>query len=209
MLELLTGTGLAVAAGLNAYIPMLIVGLSARFLDFITLPAGWSWLENEWVLGILGVLLVIEIVADKIPVVDTVNDWIQTIVRPAAGGIVFGSGTAAQTATVTDSASFFSSNAWVPILIGVLLALTVHVGKTVVRPGANLATAGFAAPVLSTVEDIFSAAMSVIALLLPVLVIVGLAALVAGGIGLFRRMRRRRADIPVVPPVPTPGGTAS
>jgi len=82
MLEFLTGTGLAVAAGLNAYIPMILIGLASRFLDFFQLPETWRWLENPWVLIILGVLLVIEIVADKIPVVDTVNDWIQTIVRP-------------------------------------------------------------------------------------------------------------------------------
>jgi hypothetical protein len=43
-----------------------------------------------------------------------------------------------------------------------------------------------------------------VALLLPVLVIVGLAGLVVGGIGLARRMRRRRADAPPVPPFPTP-----
>lgn len=82
MLELLTGTGLAVAAGLNAYIPLLIVGLGARFTDFITLPAGWAWLSNEWVLVIVAVLLVVEIVADKIPVVDSINDWLQSICDP-------------------------------------------------------------------------------------------------------------------------------
>ena len=71
MLEILTGTGLAVAAGLNAYIPLLLLGLAARFLDVVALPSGWAWLENEWVLGGLAVLLVIEVVADKVPVVDT------------------------------------------------------------------------------------------------------------------------------------------
>ena len=59
VLELLTGTGLAIAAGLNAYVPLLALGLAGRFLDVVQLPAAWSWLENEWVLGILGVLLVI------------------------------------------------------------------------------------------------------------------------------------------------------
>ena len=108
---------------------------------------------------------------------------------------------------MTDPAGFFTSNAWVPIVIGVLLALTVHVGKTVVRPAANVATAGFAAPVLSTVEDVFSAVMSVVALLLPVLVILGLGGLVVGAIGLSRRMRRRRAEVPPVPPVPTAGAS--
>jgi hypothetical protein len=202
MFEVLTGAGLAAAAGLNAYIPLLVLGLLSRFTDLVSLPAGWSWLENGWVQVILGVLLIIEIVADKIPAIDSVNDWIQTIVRPAAGGIVFGSGTVAQTAAVTDPAEFFSSFAWVPIVLGILLALTVHVGKTVVRPAANVATAGIAAPVLSTIEDFFSAVMSFVALLLPLLVILGLAGLAVGAVSLIRRMRHRRLD---APPVPAPG----
>ena len=97
-MELLTGFGLATAAGLNAYIPLLALGLLSRFTDLVTLPHGWAWLENGWVMTIVAVLLVVEIVADKIPALDSVNDAIQTFVRPTAGGIVFGSGTAAQTA---------------------------------------------------------------------------------------------------------------
>ncbi len=168
MLELLTGTGLAAAAGLNAYIPLLIVGLSSRFLDWIQLPPAWAWLENEWVMVILGVLFVIEVVADKIPAVDSINDVVQTVVRPAAGGILFGTGTASETAAVTDPASFFASNAWIPIVIGIVLALVVHTGKTLTRPAANVATAGIAAPVLSTAEDVSSVVLSIVALLFPV-----------------------------------------
>jgi hypothetical protein len=194
MLELLTGTGLAAAAGLNAYIPLLIVGLSSRFLDWIQLPPAWAWLENEWVLVILGVLFVIEVVADKIPAVDSINDVVQTVVRPAAGGILFGTGTASETVAVTDPASFFTSFAWVPIVIGIVLALVVHTGKTLTRPAANVVTAGFAAPVLSTAEDVSSVVLSVVALLFPVFVIVGVIGLAAGLIALFRRMRRKRRE---------------
>lgn len=190
MLELLTGAGLASAAGLNAYIPLLLVGLSSRFLDWIQLPPAWAWLENEWVLVILGVLFVIEVVADKIPAVDSVNDWIQTIVRPAAGGILFGTGTSSETVAVTDPAAFFASNQWVPIVVGIVLALVVHAGKTFTRPAANVVTAGFAAPVLSTIEDIWSVVLSVLAIVFPILVIVGIGGLVAGLVVLFRRMRR-------------------
>ena len=101
--ELLTGFGLATAAGLNAYIPLLALGLLSRFTDLVTLPHGWAWLENGWVMTIVAVLLVVEIVADKIPALDSINDAIQTFVRPTAGGIVFGSGTAAQTSAVDRS----------------------------------------------------------------------------------------------------------
>jgi hypothetical protein len=205
MLELLTGAGLAAAAGLNAYIPLLLVGLGARFLDWIELPAAWAWLENEWVLVILGVLFVIEIIADKIPVVDSINDWIQTIVRPTAGGILFGTGTSSSTTAITDPAEFFASNQWVPIVIGIVLSLVVHAGKTFARPAANTVTVGAAAPVLSTLEDIASVVLSVIAILFPVLVILGLVGLVAGLVAIARRMRRgRREPAGSVPAIPEP-----
>jgi len=192
MLEILAGTGLAVAAGLNAYIPLLVLGLAGRFLDFVVLPGGWTWLENEWVLAILGVLLVIELVADKVPVVDSVNDWIQTLVRPAAGGIAFGTGSATQTAVISDPASFFSSNAWVPVAVGVGLALATHLVKMAARPALNAVTAGAAAPIVSAVEDVSSVALSLFALLIPVLVVVVVGGLIAAAVTLLRRARRKR-----------------
>ena len=194
MLELLTGTGLAVAAGLNAYIPLLILGLAGRFVPFVHLPDAWSWLSNPWVLVILGVLLVVEIIADKIPVVDSVNDWIQTIIRPVAGGIAFGTGSASGTAVVKDPAAFFTSYAWVPIAIGILLALATHVTKTVSRPALNAVSAGTAAPVVSTAEDIGSVILSFLAVLAPVLVIVAIGGVIAGFIALFRRRRRKASE---------------
>lgn len=195
MLELLTGTGLAVAAGLNAYIPLLILGLAGRFLDFVELPAAWSWLENEWVLLIIGVLLVIELVADKIPAVDSINDWLQSIVRPASGGIVFGTGAATQTAAVTDPAAFFESSAWVPVVAGIVIALVVHAGKMLVRPAANALSAGAAAPALSTGEDISAVLLSLFAILIPILVIVALVGMIVLVVVTFRRARRRRRSV--------------
>ncbi len=194
MLELLTGTGLAVAAGLNAYIPLLVLGLAGRFLDFVVLPESWRWLENPWVLGILGALLVIEIVADKIPVVDSINDWLQTIVRPAAGGIAFGTGSGSATAVVEDPASFFTSNAWVPVAIGVILALGTHITKMAARPALNAVTAGAAAPVVSTAEDIGSVVLSFLALLLPILVLVAIGGLIVAVVSVFRRAGRKRRE---------------
>ena len=192
-MELMTGFGLATAAGLNAYIPLLAMGLLSRFTDLIALPHGWSWLENGWVIAIVAILLVVEIVADKVPALDSVNDVVQTFVRPTAGGIVFGSGTAAQTAAVTDPGEFARTGQWVPIAIGVVTALVVHLTKTTVRPAANVATAGFAAPVLSTIEDITSVALVFIAILIPVLVLAVLIALAWAAIALWRRRRRRNA----------------
>ncbi|GAA0539911.1 hypothetical protein GCM10010172_21410 [Paractinoplanes ferrugineus] len=193
MLEALTGTGLAASAGLNAYIPLLVMGLLARFSDLIELPSGWTWLSNGWTLAILGVLLLVEVVADKVPVVDHVNDVVQTVVRPTAGGLAFGAGSSAETVTVSDPGSFFSSHQWVPVAAGVLIALCVHGFKAAARPVVNVGTGGLGAPVASTVEDIGSVLMSLLAVLMPVLVLVGLALLGWAAVALVRRRRRKRA----------------
>ncbi|OBK78145.1 DUF4126 domain-containing protein [Mycobacterium sp. 1164985.4] len=192
-MELLTGLGLATAAGLNAYIPLLALGLLSRFTDLISLPAGWTWLENGWVMAIVAALLVVEMVADKVPALDSVNDAVQTFVRPTAGGIVFGSGTAAQTSAVTDPGAFAQSGQWIPVVIGVVVALVVSLTKSTVRPAANVATAGVAAPVLSTVEDGVSAGLVFVAILLPALVLVAIAAMAWLAFRIVRRRRRRNA----------------
>lgn len=178
MLELLTGAGLASASGLNAFIPMLSLGLLSRFTDLVNLPAGWEWLENEWVLGIIAVLLVLELVADKIPAIDSINDVVQTVIRPTAGGIVFGAGTAAQTAAIQNPTEWWQSNAWVPVVIGVITALVVHAGKAGTRAATNTVSVGAAAPVLSVGEDAMSVGLVFAAILIPLLVLVLLLALV-------------------------------
>ena len=199
MLEALTGTGLAASAGLNAYIPLVTMGLLARYTDAIDLPTGWSWLSNGWTLLILAILLAIEVVADKVPVVDHVNDVVQTVVRPTAGGLAFGAGSSSETVTVSDPGSFFGSHQWVPIAAGVLIALCVHGVKAASRPVVNAATGGVGAPVASTAEDIGSVLMSVLAIVLPVLVLAGLVLLALGAFWVLRR-RRRRSDRAVLSP---------
>lgn len=194
-MEFMTGLGLASAAGLNAYIPMLSMGLLDRYTNLVNLPPGWAWLQNGWVIAIVATLLLVEIVADKIPALDSINDTVQTVIRPTAGGIVFGSGTAAQTAAITDPGAFARTGQWVPVAIGVVTALAVHLTKTTVRPAANAATAGVAAPVLSTVEDITSVGLTFIAILLPALVLVALMALGWAAVSLMRRRRRRPSSV--------------
>jgi hypothetical protein len=192
VLEALTGTGLAASAGLNAYIPLVLLGALARWTDLVELPSGWQWLGNGWVLVVLAILLAVEVVADKVPVVDHVNDVVQTVVRPTAGGLAFGAGSTSETVTVTDPGAFFSSHQWVPVVAGVLIALAVHGVKAAARPVVNTVTAGFGAPVASTAEDAGSIAVSLAAILFPLLVLVALAALVWSAVWIARRRARRR-----------------
>jgi ribose/xylose/arabinose/galactoside ABC-type transport system permease subunit len=108
---------------------------------------------------------------------------------------VFGSGTAAQTSAVTDPGAFAQSGHWIPIAVGVVTALVVSLTKSTVRPAANVATAGMAAPVLSTVEDIASIGLVFLAVPVPVpvLVLVAVLALVWAVMRIVRRRRRKAA----------------
>ncbi|GAA1252318.1 hypothetical protein JOF42_002669 [Microbacterium phyllosphaerae] len=192
MIEFIIGTSLAASAGLNAWMPLFLLGLADRLLPAMTLPSAWSWLSSDIALWVVGVLLLLEIVADKIPAVDSVNDVIQSILRPAAGGIAFGAGSGAQTIAVDDPAAFFTDNTWVPVVTGIAIALVVHVVKATARVAANTTTGGLAAPVLSSVEDGASFALAAAAIIVPVLAAMMLVGLVVAVIVLLRRRARRR-----------------
>ncbi|MEV0632439.1 DUF4126 domain-containing protein [Nonomuraea wenchangensis] len=190
MLAALTGLGLSTAAGLNAYIPLLVVGVLSNFTDTVQLPDGYGWLSNWGVLAIIAVLLAAEVVLDKVPAVDSVNDAIQTVVRPASGGVVF---SATNAAAELEQSSWMTEHPWVGWLLGIGVALAVHAMKAAARPLVNVGTAGAGAPVVSTVEDAGSLGMSLIAIFLPVLVIVALVLLAVLSWWLLRRVRRFRA----------------
>ena len=189
MLAALTGMGLSAAAGLNAYIPFLVVALIARFTDYITLPVGYEWIESNWAIGIGAALLLAEVILDKIPAVDTINDTIQTFIRPSMGGLIFAATTAA---AQLDNSTWMKDNPWVSVVLGVLISGLVHTGKMAARPVINVGTVGAGAPVVSTVEDIGSLGLSLIALIAPVLVILALALLAWLLIWMWLRVRRWR-----------------
>lgn len=192
MIEFLIGSSLAASAGLNAWMPLFLLGLADRFLPAVTLPAGWSWIGSDFALWVLGALLVLEIVADKIPALDSINDVVQSVLRPASGGIVFGAGASAETVAVDDPATFFSQNTWVPIVTGIVIALVVHATKATGRLAANAVTGGVAAPVLSTAEDGASFVLAALAIVVPVLAGIVLIGLIVAAVMLFRRWQRRR-----------------
>ncbi|MFI7634562.1 DUF4126 domain-containing protein [Nonomuraea sp. NPDC049400] len=190
MIAALTGLGLSTAAGLNAYIPLLVVGVLANFTDAVKLPDGYSWLSNWGVLAVIAVLLAAEFVLDKVPAVDSINDTIQTVVRPASGGVVF---SATSAAAELDNSTWMAEHPWASWLLGIVMALAVHAIKAVARPMINVGTAGVGAPVVSTMEDAGSLGMSVVAVFAPVLVIVALLVLAVLAWWLIRRVRRFRA----------------
>ena len=192
MIAALTGMGLSAAAGLNAYIPFIIVALLARFTDAVVLPTGFEWMESWWALGIGAVLLVTEITLDKVPAVDSLNDAVQTVIRPGMGGLM---GAATAGASTLDESTWMQEHAWVGVVLGIVVAGLVHTGKAASRPVINAGTAGFGAPVASTAEDGVAVGIALVAIFLPLLVILVLVVLVAALVWVlsaWRRLRRRR-----------------
>ena len=189
MLASLTGLGLSAAAGLNAYIPLLLVGVLARFTDVLTLPEPYRWIQSGWAIAVVSVLLVAELVLDKVAVVDHVNDVIQTLVRPTVGGVIFAATSAAEQA---DASTWMQEHQWVGVLLGVVVAGAVHAAKATARPLVNATTVGAGTPVVSAAEDAASLGMSLVAVFLPVLVVLVLLLVGWAGFAMVRRARRRR-----------------
>ena len=180
LMSIFTAFGLATAAGLNAYLPLLVVALLARFTDLISLTPPWDTLESWWVIGVLVVLLTIELLVDKVPAVDTVNDTIQTFIRPAAGAILF----AASAGIISDA------NPVLAMVCGLLISGGVHAAKATARPIVTGTTAGTLNPVVSVIEDIVSLVLTILAILVPILALLLLAVVIIW----FIRWRRRRRE---------------
>ena len=178
--------GLSASAGLNAYIPLLVVSLMAKFTNLIELAEPWNALESWWTIGVLAVLGTIELVADKVPVVDQVNDAVQTFIRPVAGAILF----ATSAKTITEI------NPVLSMICGLLVAGSVHAAKSLVaRPIIEASTAGIGTPVVSTVEDVFATVISVLAVALPLLMLILLILIVWWIFWFVGRLKSRRTKV--------------
>jgi hypothetical protein len=178
LLSLFTGFGLSTSAGLNAYLPLLVVALLARFTDLISLEPPWDAMESWWVIAVLAVLLLIEMLVDKVPAVDTANDAIQTFIRPVAGAILF----AASSGVVGDTHPVLA------LICGLVVAGGVHAVKATARPVVTGTTGGLLNPVVSVFEDVLSFVVAVLSILVPIL---GLILLLLIVIWFIRRRRRR------------------
>jgi hypothetical protein len=179
-LSLATAFGLSTAAGLNAYIPLFVVALLSRITSLITLNEPYDTLSSWWVIGTLAVLLIVEMVVDKIPAVDTVNDIIQTFIRPTAGALLFASST-----------NVIGLHPVLAAICGVLLAGSVHAVKAGGRPVVAATTAGIGDPIVSTIEDVISFVTSLLSIVVPIAVAALLLVTVLFFVWWYSRRRRR------------------
>jgi hypothetical protein len=163
----LSSLGLGSAAGLNAFLPILTIGVLAR-IGLIQLNAPFDIISHPLVLLIVAALAVVDFIGDKVPMVDNGLHAIGLVLSPIAGAIL-------ALAATGDAASVH------PIVLGgagLVAALGVHGARSAIRPIIAAATGGTGNPVISVVEDIGALIMSVLAVLVPILA--AIVALIAG-----------------------------
>ncbi len=182
VLAIFLGVGLAASAGLNAFLPLLLLSAAAHFhLAGITLSTNFAWLGTDVTLAVLLVATLLELVADKVPALDHALHTIGMVVRPVAGAIA--------TASVATSLDPVTAGI-VAIILGAPISLAFHAAKTSVRLVSSAATLGCGNPFLSLIEDFISLAFAVIALLTPMLVPLLIVAAIIFFATLYRSTKR-------------------
>lgn len=185
LFEVFSAFGLSSSAGLNAYIPLLVISLLAKFTNLLELEQPWNALESWWIIGLLVVLSLIEFFADKAPAVNHINDIIQTFVRPVAGAIVFAA--SAQVITKTHPV--------LALAAGLLIAGGVHAVKSLaVRPAVTATTGGTANTPVSILEDVVATILSILSVVVPILVACLLVVITAYIVWLLWRRANRRQN---------------
>jgi hypothetical protein len=174
------GLVLAACAGLRAFLPVLAAGLGARFMD-LPLPHELEWLVRPEALTVFGVATVLEILGDKIPVVDHLLDSVQTLTKPALAVL----------AATPFLYQLSPEHALViAIAMGAPVALGVHATKATVRAGSTVTTAGMGNPLLSLAEDVAAVVALVVGLLAPLVALAMVAVLCFLLVRLALRVRR-------------------
>ncbi|HMN98652.1 MAG TPA: DUF4126 domain-containing protein [Miltoncostaeaceae bacterium] len=172
--------GLSAAAGLNAYLPLLIGAVLER-LDVVDLGDPFGGLSSNAGIAVLAVLLVADLVGDKIPGVDHLLHLAGVVIHPVAGAMLFVGQTGVDTGIPVAVAA----------ILGAATAETLHGARAAIRPASTASTAGIGNPVLSLGEDVGSLVLTVLAFALPLVALLLTLALLAGVVTVAGRLRRR------------------
>lgn len=179
------GIALAACAGLRAWLPLFAVGLSVR-LGVVPLGDSFRFLGSNTALSVFAIATAVELIADKIPVVDHALDALSTFLKPVAGMVL----AASVMWTVDDPIVALALG----VMVGAPASLVPHTAKATLRGVLSPVTAGLAAPVLSLLEDVIAFGLVALAILAPFVVAAGfvLFALVTGKF-LRRKMTRNQS----------------
>ena len=185
ILSLGIGVGLAAATGMRVFVPLLVLGVTAR-MEWLPLSDGFQWLSSWPAIVALAIAAVVEVGAYYVPLIDNFLDLL-------AGPMAVIAGIVATAAVTTDLPPLVRWS--VAIVAGGGTAGVVQTVTSVVRLKSTMLTAGFGNFVVASFELIASFIASLIAILAPVIAIF----LVIGILMLFLAFARKRtaADRPL------------
>lgn len=169
--------GFSLAAGVNLYATVAVLGLAARY-GWVQLPEQFQVFNHPWVIGVAGALYVIEFVADKIPWVDSIWDSIHTVIRPVGGALI------AVAALGEASPAVMGMIA----LLGGTVAAGSHMTKAGARVAINTSPEPFSNWIASLAEDVFVIGLSLLTLKFPLLALLVSAAILVMIAWLARRL---------------------
>ena len=182
--------GFSLAAGVNLYATVAILGLASRY-NWVDLPEQFKAFDNPWIIGAAGVLYVIEFVADKVPWVDTIWDSVHTLIRPVGGAVI-------AVASLGDASPTLTAGI---ALLGGVVSAGSHATKAGTRVAANTSPEPFSNWFLSLAEDAFVIGLSFITLKYPLIALgVSIAILVLMvmiGRSIWKWLKRRE-PVPIV-----------
>lgn len=173
------GMGASWVSGINLYATVATLGLLSRLAN-LKLPGELEVLTNWWVIGVALFLFVIEFIADKIQVVDSVWDVIHTFIRIPAGAIL----------AATAFGDFDRRIQVIALLVGGGLALSSHGTKAATRAIINTSPEPVSNIVVSLAEDVLVVVSVLLAVFLPILVFFVIAAGLAFSIWILPKVIR-------------------
>ncbi len=153
--------GFSLAAGVNLYATIAILGLASHF-GWVALPPQFRAFDNPYIIGAALVMYVVEFVADKIPWFDSLWDVIHTVIRPRGGALI----------ALTALGDASPEMKIVAALIGGSVAASSHLTKAGTRALANTSPEPFSNWALSLGEDGFVVALGLLALAHPIAALV-------------------------------------
>lgn len=155
----IVGIGLAAAAGFRLFVPLL--GLSLAYtLDLMEPSSSFRWLDSWVAVTALGVATLFEIGAFYIP-------WLDHLLDLAVAPLSVAAGTLLMASSIGDASPALQ---WgLSIVAGGGMAAAVQAGTTATRGVSGVTTGGLANPIVSTLELLASVAMTLLALLVPLL----------------------------------------
>jgi len=182
LLSIFLGIGLAASVGFRVFVPLCVLSLASYF-GLWELNETWVWIGSSTALIILCVATLIEIFAYYIPIIDNLLDTIAVPLAVIAGTVVMVSTMIDLSPAVTWSLA---------IIAGGGTAAAVASTSSATRMASTTTTAGFANPIVSTIETGTAIVLAIISIFIPVLAIIIVLIILLVIFRLFRKMKNRK-----------------